>query len=106
MGDPTRRIVPTAAGPMCSECGRGVGVWLAPDESPCRCNTSERDTRDLCACSCGCETRLDEGNRMQQDVTDDPDKPWEKADPDGCRVMLIICAECYIGAHAPRSGSR
>jgi chromosome segregation ATPase len=29
--------VNTAAGLQCKQCGRGRGVWLAPDESPCKC---------------------------------------------------------------------
>lgn len=27
--------IPTAAGPECPICGRGVGCWLGPDERPC-----------------------------------------------------------------------
>lgn len=29
-------IIPTAAGHVCSECGRGFYCWTGPDESPCR----------------------------------------------------------------------
>ena len=40
----TRTVIQTAAGPQCSLCGRGDGVWLAPDESPCRCLASPSGT--------------------------------------------------------------
>jgi hypothetical protein len=30
-----RGIIKTAAGPACKTCGKGVGCWLGPDESPC-----------------------------------------------------------------------
>lgn len=33
-----RSIIQTAAGPMCSVCGRGVNCWLSHDQSPCRCS--------------------------------------------------------------------
>jgi len=34
-------IIPTAAGHVCSECGRGFRCWTGPDESPCQHNNSE-----------------------------------------------------------------
>ena len=37
------KVVSTAAGPMCTKCGRGVSCWLAPDESPCNCDKSGWD---------------------------------------------------------------
>lgn len=32
---PEPTAISTAAGPACPICGRGVGVWLSSDESPC-----------------------------------------------------------------------
>lgn len=37
----------TAAGPACSKCGKGWGVWLGPDESPCQCAAQKPDQRKV-----------------------------------------------------------
>lgn len=34
-----KHITQTAAGPVCSKCGRGINCWLGPDESPCQCDS-------------------------------------------------------------------
>lgn len=52
-----------------------------------------------CACDCDCMKPLTQGNAMGEDVTDDPSQPWEKPDPDAPRVVLLICADCYVGKH-------
>jgi hypothetical protein len=41
-----RNVIETAAGPVCSACGRGVGVWLSHDQSPCICSSSNSKTVD------------------------------------------------------------
>lgn len=53
----------------------------------------------ICGCDCGCGTPLTDGNMMRQDVTDDPKKPWEQSEPEGPRVHLLLCADCYVGVH-------
>lgn len=53
-----------------------------------------------CGCLCDCSVPLTEGNAMEQDVTDADVLPWEKSDPEAPRVMLLICANCYVGNHA------
>ena len=34
------RVIETAAGPMCSNCQKGIQCWLAADDSPCSCKGS------------------------------------------------------------------
>lgn len=52
-----------------------------------------------CACDCECDRALTPGNAMGEDITDRDAKPWEKAGPDAPRIVLLICADCYIGNH-------
>ncbi len=41
------KIFNTAAGHICSECGRGFFCWTGPDESPCGHNLKEFDVMSL-----------------------------------------------------------
>jgi hypothetical protein len=54
----------------------------------------------ICGCDCECSQRISDGNLMTEDVTDEGAQPWEQLAPDGHRVHLVICAECFVGNHA------
>ncbi len=57
----------------------------------------------VCGCDCECSRPLNDGNAMGEDVTEDHSKPWEQSDADAPRVVLMLCAECYVGNHRGES---
>ena len=60
------------------------------------------DEDAVCGCDCGCRRRLDGGNAMHADITDQPGAPWGPVEAGDPRVYLLVCAPCYVGAHPPR----
>lgn len=70
----------TAAGPCCSECGRGFYCWLGPDEGPCRHTLDQFDKKSLRECL----KKLGPNEDIEEFLNNPPDP----------KAKVLSCPDC------------